>query len=252
MPTKKVPQWPWPRNSGGASSTPVLCGAVRDRACRAAPAGAVICWRGCCAGGSGGLVGTASGGARVSAAGRGCLIRGRGCGARAKRMMACDARISSSLTCRRARSSRRGTVRTCPGRGRRVAGMAVTSFAVRDGREAGAVRRDGLAAAGGTPGARRRRGVLAARGGAGGGPRGCAVRAAACWRSGARTAGRRGSACWSCHFLRSNPSRPRWSPGALAVAVRWRPRAAPPRGCRRGPAARRPCGQAARVRRRAG
>ena len=205
------------------------------------PAGAVICWRGCCAGGSGGLVGTAGGGARVSAAGRGCLDPGRGCGARAERMMACDARISSSLTCRRARSSRRGTV-DLPGPG--AAGGWHGGHLLR-----GAGRPGGPA--GGTPGCRRRRGVLAARGGAGGGPRGCAVRAAACWRSGARTAGRRGSACCSCHFSRSNPSRPRWSPGALAVAVRWRPRAAPPRGCRRGPAARRPCGQAARVRRRA-
>src|SRR5690242_21194088 len=79
----------------------------------------------------------------------GAWIRGRGRGARAERIVASDARISSSFTYRRARSARRGTVKACPGRGRRVAVMAVTSFAVRDGLEARPVRRDdGLPAAG--------------------------------------------------------------------------------------------------------
>ena len=63
-------------------------------------------------------------------------ICGRDCGARAERIVASDARISSSFACRRARSTRRTTTISCPGRGRRAAVMAVTSFTVRDGLDA--------------------------------------------------------------------------------------------------------------------
>jgi hypothetical protein len=59
--------------------------------------------------------------------------RGWGCGARAERMMASEARVSSSLTCRSARITRRGPDIMRPGRGRCVAVMAITSFMVRGG-----------------------------------------------------------------------------------------------------------------------
>lgn len=57
--------------------------------------------------------------------------RGRACGARAERMMASEARVSSSLTYRSARITRRGADVVRPGRDRCVAVMAVTSFTVR-------------------------------------------------------------------------------------------------------------------------
>jgi hypothetical protein len=52
-------------------------------------------------------------------------------------MMASEARVSSSLTYRSARIARRGLDIMRPGRGRCVAVMAVTSFMVRGGVDAG-------------------------------------------------------------------------------------------------------------------
>jgi hypothetical protein len=99
-----------------------------------------------------GLMNQAARSARsVAGAGRafspaGTSARGRGCGARAERIMASDAHTSSSLTYRRVRIARRRAVIAHPGRrrrGRRVAVIAITSFVLRGSLDVWFCLRDG-------------------------------------------------------------------------------------------------------------
>jgi hypothetical protein len=73
---------------------------------------------------------------------------GRGCGARAGRMTASDARGGSSLTLRRAQRALRRAVMARPPRGGRLPVMAVASFVVRDGVDAGSCPSAGLSGRG--------------------------------------------------------------------------------------------------------